>query len=149
MDDRLFKNAMGSFATGVTVVTTEVDGDVHGMTANAFMSVSLDPMLVVVSIAEKAEMLEKIKLSNRFAVSILSAEQQDMSMLFAGQIKEKRNVGFDRLGGMPVLNGALAQIVCEVANAHQEGDHTLFIGRVEDIQLNDGEPLVYFKGKYR
>ena len=89
MDDRIFRSAMGKFATGVTVITTEIDEQVHGMTANAFMSVSLDPKLVVISIGEKAQMLDKIKHSKKFAVNILAANQQELSMIFAGQIKEK------------------------------------------------------------
>lgn len=151
MDDRLFRDAMGKFATGVTVVATEVDGKVHGMTANAFMSVSLNPKLVVVSIAEKAQMLEKIKQSQSFSINILSAEQQGESMIFAKQIKDPREVVFDRLGGIPVLPGALAQVVCEVSAEHVEGDHTLFIGRVKEIKLDETnqEPLIYFSGKYR
>ncbi|MDN3014703.1 flavin reductase family protein [Paenibacillus sp. BSR1-1] len=149
MDDRQFRNAMGKFATGVTVVAAQVDGKVHGMTANAFMSVSLNPKLVVISIAEKASMLEKIKQSKSFSVNILTADQQDLSMIFAGQLKEHREVQFDWLGGIPVLNGSLAQITCEVSAAHVEGDHTLFIGKVKEINIEDSEPLIYFSGKYR
>jgi flavin reductase (DIM6/NTAB) family NADH-FMN oxidoreductase RutF len=149
MDDRLFRNAMGKFATGVTVITTEVDGEVHGMTANAFMSVSLNPKLVVVSIGERASMLEKIKKSQKYAVNILSAVQQEFSMIFAGQIKERRDVSFDRFAGMPVINGALAQLVCEVLNVYTEGDHSLFIGKVIDLKVEDNEPLLFYNGKYR
>jgi flavin reductase (DIM6/NTAB) family NADH-FMN oxidoreductase RutF len=149
MDDRQFRTAMGKFATGVTVIATDVDGDVHGMTANAFMSVSLDPKLVVISIGEKARILEKIKQSKTFSVNILAADQQELSMIFAGQLKEHREVEFDRLDGKPVLNGAVAQIACEVSAEHLEGDHTLFIGRVTDIHLEDAEPLVFYSGKYR
>lgn len=149
MDDRQFRTAMGKFATGVTVIATDVDGDVHGMTANAFMSVSLDPKLVVISIGEKARILEKIKQSKTFSVNILSANQQELSMIFAGQLKEHREVEFDRLDGKPVLNGAVAQIACEVSAEHLEGDHTLFIGRVTDIHLEDAEPLIFYSGKYR
>lgn len=149
MDDRQFRTAMGKFATGVTVITTDVDGDVHGMTANAFMSVSLDPKLVVISIGEKARILEKIKQSKTFSVNILAADQQELSMIFAGQLKEHREVEFDRLDGKPVLNGAVAQIACEVSAEHLEGDHTLFIGRVTDIHLEDAEPLIFYSGKYR
>lgn len=149
MDDRQFRTAMGKFATGVTVIATDVDGDVHGMTANAFMSVSLDPKLVVVSIGEKARILEKIKQSKTFSVNILAANQQELSMIFAGQLKEHREVEFDRLDGKPVLNGAVAQIACEVSAEHLEGDHTLFIGRVTDIHLEDAEPLIFYSGKYR
>ncbi|MEH7073539.1 flavin reductase family protein [Neobacillus drentensis] len=149
MDDRLFRTAMGKFATGVTVIATDVEGDVHGMTANAFMSVSLSPKLVVISIGEKAKILEKIKQSQTFSVNILAAEQQELSMIFAGQIKEPREVTFDRLDGKPVLAGAVAQIACEVSAEHVEGDHTLFIGKVTDIKLVDAEPLLFYSGRYR
>ena len=149
MDDRTFRRAMGKFATGVTVITTEIAGEVHGMTANAFMSVSLDPKLVVISIGEKAQMLDKIKNSKKFAVNILAANQQELSMIFAGQIKEKREVSFENLGGLPVLEGAVAQVACEVVNEHVEGDHTLFIGKVIDIHLEEEEPLLFFNGQYR
>lgn len=149
MDDRQFRNAMGKFATGVTVVATEVDGDVHGMTANAFMSVSLNPKLVVISVAEKARILEKIKKSKIFTVNILAADQQELSMIFAGQLKEHREVGFDYLDGKPVLAGAVSQIACEVSAEHIEGDHTLLIGKVTAIHIGDAEPLIYFSGRYR
>ncbi|MFC4802988.1 flavin reductase family protein [Neobacillus sp. GCM10023253] len=148
MDDRQFRTAMGKFATGVTVIATQVDGDIHGMTANAFMSVSLDPKLVVVSIGEKAKILNKIKESKIFTVNILAADQQELSMIFAGQLKDKE-VTFDRLDGKPVLPGAVAQVACEVSAEHVEGDHTLFIGRVTDIHLEDKEPLIFYSGKYR
>lgn len=149
MDDRQFRTAMGKFATGVTVITTEVEGDVHGMTANAFMSVSLDPKLVVISIGEKAKILNKIKESKIFTVNILAANQQELSMIFAGQLKEQKEVVFDRLDGKPVLPGAVAQIACEVSTEHVEGDHTLFIGKVTDIHLEDAEALIFYSGKYR
>ncbi|WP_419961820.1 flavin reductase family protein [Psychrobacillus sp. BM2] len=148
MDDRQFRTAMGKFATGVTVITTEHNGDIHGMTANAFMSVSLDPKLVVISVREEATILNKIKESKNFTVNILAADQQELSMYFAGQIKEPREVVFDRLDGKPVLGGACAQVVCEVSTEHVEGDHILFIGKVTDIHLEDKEPLVFVNGKY-
>ncbi|WML28326.1 flavin reductase family protein [Neobacillus sp. OS1-33] len=149
MDDRQFRSAMGKFATGVTVITTEVEGEIHGMTANAFMSVSLDPKLVVISIGEKAKVLNKIKESKIFTVNILAADQEELSMIFAGQLKEHKEVTFERLDGKPVLSGAVAQIACEVSAEHVEGDHTLFIGKVTDIHLEDAEPLVFYNGKYR
>ncbi|MGE7695634.1 flavin reductase family protein [Lysinibacillus sp. NPDC094177] len=148
MEDRLFRNAMGKFATGVTVITTNVNGSIHGMTANAFMSVSLDPKLVVISIGEKASMLQHIQQSGTFTVNFLSAQQQGLSMLFAGQIKEKRQVTFGDLQGAPTIEGAIAQVSCEVASTYIEGDHTLFIGRVKNIHLEDGEPLLFFNGQY-
>ncbi|WP_338751294.1 flavin reductase family protein [Bacillus sp. FJAT-52991] len=149
MDDRQFRNTMGKFATGVNVILTEIDGDVHGMTANAFMSVSLDPKLVVISIGERAQMLEKIKNSQKFTVNILAADQQELSMIFAGQIKEKQEVAFDRLAGQPVLAGSVAQITCEVAAEHVEGDHTLFIGKATAVEIEERDPLIYFSSRYR
>jgi flavin reductase (DIM6/NTAB) family NADH-FMN oxidoreductase RutF len=92
-----------------------------------------------------------MKKSKQFSVNILSAEQKELSMIFAGQLKENREVSFDQLGGVPVLPGAIAQVVCEVSAAHVEGDHTLFIGKVKEIQVNEhrGEPLIYYSGQYR
>ncbi|BDG35546.1 flavin reductase family protein [Saccharococcus caldoxylosilyticus] len=148
MDDRLFRNAMGKFATGVTVITTELDGNVHGMTANAFMSVSLNPKLVLVSIGEKAKMLEKIQQSKKYAVNILSQDQKVLSMNFAGQLEKPVDVQFERLGGLPVIKDALAQISCQVVNEVQAGDHTLFIGEVTDIKITEQDPLLFFSGKY-
>lgn len=150
MDDRKFRNALGKFATGVTVITTELNGEVRGMTANAFMSVSLDPKLVVISIGERAQMLKLIKQSRTFAVNILAADQQELSMIFAGQLKEdNKDVTFERLAGKPVIAGAIAQIVCDVTAEHVEGDHTLFIGNVIDIHIEDSEPLIFYSGRYR
>jgi flavin reductase (DIM6/NTAB) family NADH-FMN oxidoreductase RutF len=148
MDDRQFRTAMGKFATGITVIATEVEGDVHGMTANAFMSVSLDPKLVVISVREQGRILSKIQESKIFSVNILAEDQQEVSMIFAGQLKDKQ-VEFGRLDGKPVIPGAIAQLACEVSAEYVEGDHTLFIGKVTDIHLEDKEPLLFYSGKYR
>lgn len=149
MDERKFRHAMGNFATGVNIITTEVDGDIHGMTANAFMSVSLDPKLVVISIGEKANMLEKIRKNKKYAVNILSQNQKELSMLFAGQLKEERDVSFDRLADVPVIAGAPTQIACEVVSEHVEGDHTLFVGKVIDLHFEEcTDPLLFYQGKY-
>lgn len=149
MDDRQFRTAMGKFATGVTVIATEVEGEgIHGMTANAFMSVLLDLKLVVISIGEKAKILNKIKESQTFTVNILAADQQEVSMIFAGQVKD-REAEFERLDGKPVIPGAVAQVACEVSAERVEGDHTLFIGKVTDIHLEDTEPLIFYSGRYR
>jgi len=147
MDDRLFRDAMGKFATGVTVLITENEGEPHGMTANGFMSVSLDPKLVVISIGHKAKFLEKVKEAKKFSVNILNEEQEYYSRHFAG--KPDKEVEFARLGGLPVLEGAIAQVACEVVSEYVEGDHTLFIGKVVDLQIEDKNPLLFFGGKYR
>ena len=146
MDDLLFRKAMGKFATGVTVLTTIHEGDIHGMTANAFMSVSLDPKLVVISVGKNARFLDKVTQSKRFAVNILAEDQQQVSQHFAG--KPQGEVQFATLDGLPVIDGAIAQITCEVASVYEEGDHTLFIGRVTDLKLEEKNPLLFFGGKY-
>ncbi|MFC7394046.1 flavin reductase family protein [Scopulibacillus cellulosilyticus] len=148
MDDRTFRNAMGKFATGVNVITTLADGEAHGMTANAFMSVSLNPRLVLISISEKARMLDKINTSGKFAVNILSDAQKEYSMHFAGQMKETHTVEFDWMDGVPVIKNALANIVCNVQSKQIAGDHTLFIGEVKDINFGEGKPLTFYEGKY-
>lgn len=148
MEDRMFRNAMGKFATGVTVITTELNGEVHGMTANAFMSVSLNPKLVVISIGEKAKMLQKIQESGKFAVNILGNDQKEVSMQFAGQLKEMFDVEFERLGDLPVVKNSLVNIACNIHSQQIAGDHTLFIGEVTDLILREGEPLTFFEGKY-
>lgn len=147
MDDRLFRDAMGKFATGVTVLLTENEGEVHGMTANGFMSVSLSPKLVVISIGEKAKFLEKVSKSKKYTVNILAEDQEHYSRHFAGRPGD--TVEFETLAEQPVLKGAIAQLTCEVVSEHVEGDHTLFIGKVVDLRLEEKDPLLFFGGKYR
>ncbi|HWO75193.1 MAG TPA: flavin reductase family protein [Bacillus sp. (in: firmicutes)] len=149
MDDRTFRNAMGKFATGITVVTTEVDGNIHGMTANAFMSVSLNPKLVLVSIGHHARMHDIIQKAGKFAVSVLAENQEEYSVIFAGQKKDEHSIHFKRLNNMPVIDGALVNLTCNVYDAHLAGDHTLYIGEVTDLTMQDGDPILYFGGKYR
>jgi flavin reductase (DIM6/NTAB) family NADH-FMN oxidoreductase RutF len=148
MDDQLFRTAMGKFATGVTVIATETEEGPHGMTANAFMSVSLNPKLVVISIKENARILPKIQESKKFSVNILAENQKEISMIFAGQLKDKE-VSFGRLDEQPVIAGALANVTCEVSAEHIEGDHTLFIGKVTAIEVADGNPLLFANGRYQ
>ncbi|WP_339197233.1 flavin reductase family protein [Solibacillus sp. FSL R5-0449] len=147
MDDRLFRDAMGKFATGVTVLLTENEGEIHGMTANGFMSVSLSPKLVVISIGEKAKFLEKVSQSKKYTVNILAEDQEHYSRHFAGRPGDA--VEFETLAEQPVLKGAIAQLTCEVVSEHVEGDHTLFIGKVVDLRLEEKDPLLFFGGKYR
>lgn len=149
MDDRTFRNAMGNFATGVTVIVTEVDGNPHGMTANAFMSQSLNPKLIVISLKEDAKMLQKIKQSGKFSVNVLSADQKHLSMIFAGQMENESPVLFDELDGVPVIPEAISQIVCNLKSEYVEGDHSLIVGEVTAIDLEDKEPLIFSKGHYR
>lgn len=148
MDNRTFRDTMGKFATGVTVITTKAANEIHGMTANAFMSVSLDPKLITVSIDNKANMLQQIKSSGQFAVSMLGKEQRDISMHFAGQKKRKGGIEFDFTYRVPIIQDALASVICNVYDTYRVGDHTLFIGEVLDVGLRDGNPLTFYQGKY-
>jgi flavin reductase (DIM6/NTAB) family NADH-FMN oxidoreductase RutF len=110
--------------------------------------VSLDPKLIVISVREQARILSLLQESQTFSVNILAEDQQEVSMIFAGQLKDKQ-VEFDHLDGKPVIPGAIAQITCEISAEHVEGDHTLIIGKVTDIHLEDKEPLLFYSGKYR
>ncbi|BAQ10971.1 phenol 2-hydroxylase component b [Bacillus sp. OxB-1] len=148
MDSGAFRNAMGKFATGITVITTDVDGTFHGMTANGFMSISLDPQLVAISIGEKAQTLQLIQKSRKFGVSVLDASQIDISKRFAGQTKGTTPFEFDELRGFPLIGQALVQIICDVTEEIQAGDHTIFLGKPSFIHAEDGEPLIFYSGKY-
>lgn len=148
MDERLFRKVMGKFATGVTVLTTAVNENVHGMTANAFMSVSLNPQLILISISNKANLKQYLEQSGKFTVNILSKDQKDMSQYFAGQLNEKREIQFEWIEHTPYLPHSIANIICRVYDSHLAGDHTLFIGEVQEIICQDGAPLTYFEGKY-
>lgn len=149
MDDRLFRDTMGKFATGVTVITTEYENESVGMTANAFVSVSLDPKLILISVANKARTLGYIQKSKKFAISFLSDKQKEESMIFAGQLKDKTTFEFSEFNHMPVIKDALANITCNLYAEYKAGDHTLFLGEVTDINLAEGDPLLFFQGKYR
>lgn len=147
-EERAFRDAMGKFSTGVTVITTTYGKEVHGMTANAFMSVSIHPKLISISVDEKARMHEAIKKTGKFTVNILSEDQLEISKRFAGQIEDKQKMDFDWDLGMPVIRNSLAHVICEVFNSHQEGDHTIYIGKVLKWKMNEGKPLTFFEGKY-
>ncbi len=149
VDPRAFRDTMGRFATGITVVTTVVDNAVHGMTANAFLSVSLDPPLILVSVDKRARMHGFLERSGRYGVSILAAHQQDYSQHFAGRPVEGLELKFVWVRDMPLLAETLGHIVATVVDAHPAGDHTLFIGRVEYLQAFEGDPLIFFRGQYR
>jgi flavin reductase (DIM6/NTAB) family NADH-FMN oxidoreductase RutF len=147
MDAREFRNALGRFATGVTVVTVPNGEGVRGITANAFMSVSLHPPLVVVSIDKKARTHELLLQAERYGVSILREDQEALSNHFAGLEGETEPV-LSAFAGLLVVEGALAHLVCRTVDRHAAGDHTLFIGEVEALRYREGRPLLYFRGKY-
>lgn len=149
MDDKLMRTAMGRFATGVTIILSENEhGEVRGMTANAFMSVSLDPKLILISVDNRANMKSIIEQAGKFSVNILADNQVNVSKQFAGQLKEDIEIEFDLSHDTAVIEGSLVNIVCDVYDTVIEGDHTLFVGKVEHLTVNEGNPLIFNQGKY-
>jgi flavin reductase (DIM6/NTAB) family NADH-FMN oxidoreductase RutF len=149
-DDRAFRSAVGRFATGVIVVTVGPRRDPRAMTANAFMSGSLEPPLIVVSVGRTARMHERLNGVRRFGVSILDREQEPASRHFAGQAIPHYSPEFGVLAGVPVLARAAVVIAVRVEHRYACGDHTLFVGKVEELAVNEGSvPLVYHNGRYR
>src|SRR5262249_31010979 len=144
-----FRRVLSHFASGVTIVTT-CDGDQRptGLTASAFTSVSLDPPLVLVCIDHKSQSHGPLIEGGRFAVNILSVEQQTLSRKFATTRLDKfEGVEYRMSGlGLPLIAAAIAHLECVTVNAHVAGDHTILVGRVEDAVAGTGEPLLYFRG---
>ncbi|HXW21069.1 MAG TPA: flavin reductase family protein [Roseiarcus sp.] len=139
---------MGSFATGVTVITVEAGGSTHAMTANAFMSGSLEPPLCVVSIAKRAHTHEMIRRSGHFGVNILSADQQDLALFFAGKVSPAVQARFQRVGEVSLLQDCAARIAAKVNSQCDCGDHTLFVGAILFMDSNDRPPLVYHRSAF-
>jgi flavin reductase (DIM6/NTAB) family NADH-FMN oxidoreductase RutF len=150
-----YRKVIGTFATGVTVITTEVDGRLHGFTANAVTSVSLDPLLLLVCVDKRAHAHGELAKALRFGVSILAEDQRDLSNLFAKSAEPAvgtlRGAAFRRgLTGVPLLDDALACLECESERALDGGDHTIYLGRVvEGTIVGDAPPLLYYQGSYR
>lgn len=145
-----FRQALGRFASGVTIVTMRGDdGEVRGITVSAFLSLSLAPPLVGVAIDRRARAHALLGRVPRFAVSVLSAEQEGLSNHFAGRSPDLDDDPFASLADHPVIRGALAQLVCRVVERVPTGDHTLFVGEIEAIDLGEGDPLAYYRGDYR
>jgi flavin reductase (DIM6/NTAB) family NADH-FMN oxidoreductase RutF len=144
-----FRRTLGMFATGVTVLTTRVGEQVHGMTANAFMSVSLRPPLVLVSIDRRAKMGAHLHEGTRFGVSVLEAHQTGLSDRFAGRVSEDPpEAAFEVVHETPLVEGALAHLVARVVRSYWGGDHSLFLGQVEFARYGDGQPLLFHGGRY-
>jgi len=150
-----FRKAMGCFATGVTIITLDLEGEVHGMTANAFASVSLDPLLLLVCVDHSARTHAHMHAKKRFGVNILSEQQRVISEYYARpehtheRAEEEAGARFERTAkGTPILHGALAYLECRLQSAEEAGDHTIFIAEVEDVVVRPGQPLLFFRGKY-
>jgi flavin reductase (DIM6/NTAB) family NADH-FMN oxidoreductase RutF len=144
------RRTLGMFATGVTIVTTRVGDQVHGMTANAFMSISLEPPLVMVSVDRRSRMCGRLYQGRTYGVSILAAGQEAISDRFAGRggAPLGNDPRFDLIHDTPLVDGALAHFVAGVVRTYWGGDHSLFLGRVEYARCHGGTPLLFHGGRY-
>jgi flavin reductase (DIM6/NTAB) family NADH-FMN oxidoreductase RutF len=156
IERHLFSRVMGSFASGVTVVTVMgTDGLPKGFTASAITSLSLEPRLLLVCVSEKSSSLRVIQEVGQFAVNILSTAQQEVAQQFAGA---GAGAGIDRFKGLrwrpgtvtgaPVIDGSLAYAECKLTDAHKGGDHVILIGEIVAGDAHEAEPLLYFRQRY-
>lgn len=151
IDSATFRSVLGRFVSGVTIVTArDPDGGDHGMTASAFCSVSLEPPLILASIAHDATLHPILLDVDELAVSILTASQEAIARRFAEKLDNRFDgVGFSRgITGAPLIDGALAHLEARIAHRHPGGDHTIFVAEVLAASATMDEPLVYYRGGY-
>lgn len=147
-----FRAALSRFPSGVTVVTTkDAGGRLHGITVSAFCSVSLEPPLILVCIEKITGSHAALRESGTFIVNMLNESQSELSEHFASTLTDKfADTEFTPgIEGLPILKGVAASLECRVHAEHDGGDHTIFVGRVEKITINDARPLAYLHGDYR
>src|SRR5690348_1438387 len=151
IDADLFRRVMGSFASGVSIVTTiEPDGQPRGFTASGLSSLSLDPRLLLICVSAKSATLAAIQGRDAFTVNILTEAQRELAQRFASR-QENKFAGVDwRAGatGTPVLDGALAYAECRVFRIYEGGDHVIILGEIVAAGAGDAVPLLYFRGRY-
>lgn len=149
---RLYREAIGHFATGVAIVTAQSPEGPVGMTANALCSLSLDPLLLLVCIDNSARTLAPIRAAERFAVNVLCREQRALADVFASKQSKPehfQSTPWRAHQGVPVLEESLAWLVCDLRELHPGGDHTIGIGAVTDMDYDErGQPLVWYQGRY-
>lgn len=151
IDSAAFRELLGRFATGVTVLTTSSPaGDPLGMTANSLTSVSLDPPLVSVCIDHRAEMFRGLAAAEGFVINVLTSDQESVSRRFSGAREDRfQGVGYRTSeDGYPILEGVLAHMECTRHACFEAGDHTVFIGRVIGGHTGPGRPLLFYRGGY-
>jgi flavin reductase (DIM6/NTAB) family NADH-FMN oxidoreductase RutF len=150
IDDARFRQAMGHFASGVTVVTTEHDGELYGMTVSSFSSLSLKPPLILICIDKFVPSHEGISSAGHFVVNILEERQEHLSRRFATTLNDKFTGVAWHSGqlGLPVLDSTLAAIECRLHATIDGGDHAIFIGEVVATEIREGAPLLYYRRGY-
>ena len=143
---------MARFATGVAVITSCGDTGPAGMTANAFASLSLDPLLVMIGFELQSRTLVAVRQSGTFAVNVLGSDQEPISRIFAGKQPEPEkfaDCAYAERSGVPVIDGALAWLRCDLEAIYPGGDHVIVVGNVVEMGGNGGEPLLFYGGHYR
>jgi flavin reductase (DIM6/NTAB) family NADH-FMN oxidoreductase RutF len=152
-DPKAFREALGLFATGVSVIATEVDGQIHAMTANAVSSLSLDPLLVLFCPAKRARFSQLLLRASDFSVNFLRDEQEALSTYFAGSWPETAppKYRFIETDGSPRLEGSLSSLICTKRDVYEAGDHWLVTLEVKQLHrgIEPLRPLLFFRGKYR
>jgi len=152
IDARAFRQTVGQFVTGVTVIAADVDGSVRAMTANSFTSLSLDPPLVLFCVGKETKMGQLIESATGFSVNILQQDQQHLSTYFAGGWKEPAPPPFSFIpwDGAHRLDGCIAALSCAVETILEGGDHWIVVGRVQALHRSDAghAPLLFFRGRY-
>jgi 3-hydroxy-9,10-secoandrosta-1,3,5(10)-triene-9,17-dione monooxygenase reductase component len=155
IDKTLFRQVVGSFASGVTIITTGHEGSFSGLTANAFSSVSLDPTLVLICVDRQSQTLNLLQSAGRFNVNILAAHQESVSRLFATKSQDGANklsqVDFKPgTNGLPIIDGVAASLECQTVMSYEGGDHIILVGEVNEASLDhEIQPLIFFRGGYR
>ncbi len=151
VDKAEFRRALGHFAAGVTVVTSQFEnGEIGGLTVTAFSSLSLEPPLVLVCIDRRARMHDRLQKGGNFAVNVLSEHQELVSRQFAASSSDPfHEIGFRHgLTGAPLMQDVLATVECRIVELLGGGDHTIVIGEVAATSVREGKPLLYFRGGY-
>ena len=152
LDPERFRTVFGHFATGVAVITCTGPAGSGGMTANAVCSLSLDPLLALVCFERSARTLPLVRDAGRFAINVLREGSEDVARLFASKVpedKKLRDIAHRVEAGMPILDSALAWVVCDLRDLIPAGDHEIAIGAVVAMDVEDGDPLLWYRGAYR
>jgi flavin reductase (DIM6/NTAB) family NADH-FMN oxidoreductase RutF len=150
-DPEHFREVFGRFATGVAVITGAGPSGAGGMTANALCSLSLDPLLALVCFENQARTLPIVREAGRFGINLLAAGQEELAGVFASKLPEAeklRTVPHRVVAGVPIVDGIHAWAACELQELIAGGDHTIAIGRVVELGLGEGEPLLWYAGRY-
>lgn len=148
-----FRRTMGSFASGVTIVTSSYEGTLYALTLSAFVSLSSDPPLVLVCIDKQTAASAFIEQAGIFAVNVLSSDQEQLSRCFASRSQE-RYESFchanytSKVTGAPILEGSVAYADCRLVTTYEGGDHTIYIGQIVALGTGDATPLLYYRGAY-